>query len=301
MKNMKKWLLDVLRGMVIGVANIIPGVSGGTMMVSMGIYDTLIYCITHLFKQLKKSLLTLLPYGVGMVAALAGLSFIITGCMDHFPLPTACMFIGLILGGVPAIWEEMKHEKKGAVGIVLLILSFALIVGMQLMKTENVAVIELSVLEVAKLFFLGCIASATMVIPGVSGSMILMILGYYRPVIDAIKGLMTALQAMDFAALLTNAGILIPFGVGVVIGIFAIAKLIEWLLHKAKGPTYCVIMGLVVSSPVVVLMEAFANGAQLSFWTAVCSVITLCAGYAVAYLMSRLDEKVEMEKEEKKA
>ena len=56
MKNMKKWLLDVLRGMVIGVANIIPGVSGGTMMVSMGIYDTLIYCITHLFKQLKKSL-----------------------------------------------------------------------------------------------------------------------------------------------------------------------------------------------------------------------------------------------------
>ena len=158
-------------------------------------------------------------------------------------------------------------------------------------------------ISLVKRILMGLVVGAVlgMVIPGVSGSMILMILGYYRPVIDAIKGLMTALQAMDFAALLSNAGILIPFGVGVVIGIFAIAKLIEWLLHKAKGPTYCVIMGLVVSSPVVVLMEAFANGAQLSFWTAVCSVITLCAGYAVAYLMSRLDEKVEMEKEEKKA
>ncbi|MBR6525954.1 MAG: DUF368 domain-containing protein [Clostridia bacterium] len=293
---MKKWLLDVLRGMVIGVANIIPGVSGGTMMVSMGIYDTLIYCITHLFKQLKKSLLTLLPYGVGIVAALAGLSFIITGCMDRFPLPTACMFIGLILGGVPAIWKEMKHEKKGAVGMVLLILSFALIVGMQLMKTENVAVIELSLLEVMKLLLFGCIASATMVIPGVSGSMILMILGYYRPVIDAIKGTMTALQALDFAGVFANVGILLPFGAGVVVGIFAIAKLIEWLLHKAKGPTYCVIMGLVISSPVVVLMEAFANGAVLTFGTVVCSVVTLGAGYAVAYIMSRLDEKVEKSK-----
>ena len=99
-----KFFIDILKGMVIGLANIIPGVSGGTMMVSMGIYDTLIYCITHLFKQFKKSLMTLLPFVVGMVAALAILSNVITwALMDEFAaLPTNTLFIGLILGGLPA-------------------------------------------------------------------------------------------------------------------------------------------------------------------------------------------------------
>ena len=95
-----KFFIDILKGMVIGLANIIPGVSGGTMMVSMGIYDTLIYCITHLFKQFKKSLMTLLPFVVGMIAALAILSNVITwALMDEFAsLPTNTLFIGLILG-----------------------------------------------------------------------------------------------------------------------------------------------------------------------------------------------------------
>ena len=290
---MKKWLLDILRGMLIGVANIIPGVSGGTMMVSMGIYDTLIYCITHLFKQFKKSVKMLLPYVIGMALALVSLSFLITASMDRFPLPTAFAFIGLILGGVPAIWKEMKHEKKGVGSVVLFIAAFALIVLMQVMKAENVAVISLSLVEVIKLFLFGCIASATMVIPGVSGSMILMLIGYYRPVVGAISGLTAALKALDFAGVLSNAGILIPFGIGVVIGIFAIAKLIEWLLHKAKGPTYAVIMGLVVSSPVVIVMEAFANGASLSVGTVLCSIVTLAVGYLIAWYMGKLDEKNE--------
>ena len=90
-----KFFIDILKGMVIGLANIIPGVSGGTMMVSMGIYDTLIYCITHLFKQFKKSLMTLLPFIVGMIAALAILSNVITwALMDEFAsLPTNTLFI----------------------------------------------------------------------------------------------------------------------------------------------------------------------------------------------------------------
>ena len=108
-----KFFIDILKGMVIGLANIIPGVSGGTMMVSMGSYDTLIYCITHLFKQFKKSLMTLLPFVVGMIAALAILSNVITwALMDEFAsLPTNTLFIGLILGGLPAIFKQIKGSK----------------------------------------------------------------------------------------------------------------------------------------------------------------------------------------------
>ena len=98
---MTNWLLDVLRGMVIGLANVIPGVSGGTMMVSMGIYDRLIYCINHLFKRFAECFRILLPYLVGMVAAILIGSFALKAAFANYPLPTNALFIGLILGSLP--------------------------------------------------------------------------------------------------------------------------------------------------------------------------------------------------------
>ena len=112
-----KFVLEVLRGMVIGLANIIPGVSGGTMMVSMGIYDTLIHCITHLFKEFKKSVMTLLPYAIGMAVAIGALSFALKWAFANYALPTNTLFIGLILGGLPAILRQVKGKKKGPVRI----------------------------------------------------------------------------------------------------------------------------------------------------------------------------------------
>ena len=143
------------------------------------------------------------------------------------------------------------------------------------------AVISLSVLEVLKLTLMGCIASATMVIPGVSGSMMLMLMGYYYPVIGAIKNLINALVALDGGAILYNVGILLPFGIGVVIGIFAIAKLIEILLRRFPGPTYCAIMGLVTASPVAILMGLSYAG--LTAAAVIFSVVMLALGSVVAY------------------
>jgi len=98
-----KFIFDILRGCAIGIANIIPGVSGGTLAVSMGIYDKIISSVTGLFRHFKKSIITLLPYGIGMVVGLLGLSFIIEFLFARYPLPTVLLFIGLILGGVPAL------------------------------------------------------------------------------------------------------------------------------------------------------------------------------------------------------
>ena len=203
-----KFVLEVLRGMVIGLANIIPGVSGGTMMVSMGIYDTLIHCITHLFKEFKKSVMTLLPYAIGMAVAIGALSFALKWAFANYALPTNTLFIGLILGGLPAILRQVKGKKKGPVGAVLFLAFFALIILMQLFQSENSVTIQLSVVEVLKLFVLGAVASATMIIPGVSGSMILKILGYYEPVVTVgIPGLLTGLRYGDWAAVAANLGI----------------------------------------------------------------------------------------------
>lgn len=277
-----KLLLDMLRGVVIGLANIIPGVSGGTMMVSMGIYDTLIYCITHLFRQFKKSVLTLLPYGIGMVLAIVVGAFGLKAAFASFPLPTNALFIGLILGSVPMILKQMRGEKIGVPGAVIFLAMFALVVVLKAIESDRSVEIVLSVGEVIKLFFLGCIASATMVIPGVSGSMILKTLGYYEPIVTgAITGLTSALAGGEWGLVMHNVGILLPFGIGVVVGIFAIAKFIEVMLAKWKGYTYCAILGMVAASPVVILMDGsiYAGADALII---VASVVLLAAGVAVA-------------------
>lgn len=282
-----KFLLEVIRGMVIGLANIIPGVSGGTMMVSMGIYDTLIHCITHLFREFKKSVLTLLPYTVGMVAAIGLLSFALKWAFEVYPLPTNTLFIGLILGGLPAI----AGKPKGVVGAALFVAFFALILLLQVLQSENVAAIRLSFGEVVKLFFLGALASATMVIPGVSGSMILKLLGYYEPIVtEAIPGLLSAFAGGEWSAVWLNVGILFPFGVGILVGIFAIAKIIEWLLARWEGPTYCAILGLVTASPVAILMST--GLADVSWSLALMSLATFVVGFLVAWRLSGKEETV---------
>lgn len=277
-----KWFLDVLKGMVIGLANVIPGVSGGTMMVSMGIYDTLIWCINNLFKKFKKCIVTLLPYGIGMVLAIALGAIGLKAAFANFPLPTNALFIGLILGSLPFILKEMKGEKIGWRGVLIFLLLFALVVVLKVIEKDNTATITVDVLTVIKLFFLGTIASATMVIPGVSGSMILKTLGYYNPIVTgAIPDLLHGVTSGQWDMVSHNIGILLPFGLGIVFGIFAIAKLIDILLRKWKGWTYCGILGMVVASPVVILMDPSIY-AGFNVWILLASLVCLAGGVLIA-------------------
>ena len=276
------FFLDILRGIVIGVANIIPGVSGGTMMVSMGIYDKIIGCINHLFSRFKDSIRTLLPYGIGMAVGILGLAKLITVCLERFPLPTGFLFIGLILGSVPIILKRIKGDKGNSICIPAFICGFVLVVGLQIIGSGNGtdAAMNMNPLLVIILFLMGMIASATMVIPGVSGSMMLMLLGYYNPIVGTISRMVDALIARDFGTVFSCVGILLPFGIGVVVGIFAIAKLIEILLKRYPSQTFSVILGLVLASPVAILMET--GFATANVVTILCSVVICAVGFVVA-------------------
>lgn len=276
-----KFIKDILKGAVIGVANAIPGVSGGTMMVSMGIYDDIIYCITHLFKQLKKSIQILLPYIIGMAVGIVGLAFVIDYLLKHFEFQTKMTFIGLILGGVPLLLGKIKGKKKGLPHAIVFLLFFVAIIAMQYFGGEGKEVsLTLGIIPAILLFVVGVIASATMVIPGVSGSMMLMILGYYNPIMNAVKDFVTALASANMSKVLVLCGSLIPFGLGVVIGIFAIAKLIEVLLSKQETITYSAILGLVAASPVVILMET--DLLHLSAVTVITGVVFFAVGAVFA-------------------
>ncbi|MDO5293398.1 MAG: DUF368 domain-containing protein [bacterium] len=281
-----KFIMSILKGMVMGAANIIPGVSGGTLAVSMGIYDEIISSINNLFKQFKKSALTLLPYFIGMGASLVGLSFIIKYCLTNYSLQTNVLFVGLILGGLPVILDRFRGKKVGAGAGIAFVIAFAAIISLQLLGSGGGSVVlKASAFGMIQLFFVGVIASATMVVPGVSGSMILMILGFYDPVLGKVTEFFSALKAFDMAAMLDGAKFLVPFGLGVVIGIFAIAKIIEFLLNKFEVITFAAILGLIIASPFAIFMSA--EHLVFSFGTISISVVTFIIGFAIAFFLGR--------------
>lgn len=273
---------NIFKGMVIGIANIIPGVSGGTMMVSMGIYDKLIHCITHLFSEFKKSVLFLIPIAIGMVVAIIGSSFGIEYLFENFPIQTTLLFIGLIIGGFPAIWKNVKGQKVKPGHIVAFLVFAAVVIVMALMGDAegNTADLSFGLINILKLFVVGVIAAATMVIPGVSGSMMLLLMGYYHPILSAINDFMSALVAFDMDGILTGIGILVPFGIGVVVGIFAIAKLIEIIFSKFPLYAYWAIIGLIAASPIAIV--AMGTFPAITVVSVITGVIALAAGFVIA-------------------
>ena len=273
---------SILKGMVIGIANIVPGVSGGTMMVAMGIYDKLIHCITHLFSEFKKSFLFLLPIAIGMGVAVVASAFGLEYLFGNFPIQTNLLFIGLIVGGLPAIWKNVKGNSIKVGHIIAGLLFFALVVGMAVLgETEgNAADLSFNLINVLKLLGVGIIASATMVIPGVSGPMVLLLIGYYNPILSAITDFISALVAFDMDGILQGIGVLAPFGIGVVVGIFAIAKLIEIIFEKFPLYAYWAIIGLIVASPIAII--AMGSFPAITVVSAITGVLALGVGFVIA-------------------
>ena len=273
---------NILKGIVIGIANIIPGVSGGTMMVAMGIYDKLIHCITHLFSELKKNVMFLLPIVIGMGIALVGGSFTIEKMFEVIPFQTSLLFVGLVVGGLPAMWKNVKGKTIRPGHVIAFVIFFAVVVVMALMgETEgNAADLGFTLINVIKLFFVGVIAAATMVIPGVSGSMMLLLMGYYNPILSTITGFFDSLLAFDIKGIMQGVGVLSPFGVGVLVGIFAIAKLIEIIFAKFPLYAYWAIIGLIVASPIAILaMGTFPVIGLIEILT---GIVALAVGFVIA-------------------
>lgn len=281
--NMKEFIVNILRGMVVGIANVIPGVSGGTMMVSMGIYDRLILVLTHFVKRMKEAVALLVPILIGMLLSIAVFAKIFSEILfPRFPLQTNLFFIGLIIGGLPVIYRKVKGNTIRIPQIISFVLLFVVVVGFAFVGEGggSGADISFSAGNVIKLFGVGIIAAATMVIPGVSGSMIMMILGYYNTIIDTINSFINALKAFDIAAMLDTFVVLVPFGLGVVVGIVAVAKLIEFMLKKYPLITYWAIIGLIVASPfaILIMMET----ATVGIVEILTGVVLLAVGFVIS-------------------
>ena len=277
---MKENIILILKGMIIGVANVIPGVSGGTLMITLGIYEKIIGVISHFFKNFKENLKFLIPLGIGLVAAILLFSKIIGLALDKYPFPTTLFFIGLILGGLPLLWKKVNTKKKKFSNWLIFALTFLFVVSFAFLNSvsNEVNLSNLNILGYLYLFLVGMIASATMIIPGISGSFVLMLLGYYKPIIDVVSSL------TDFSLLGKNILILGVLGIGILIGIVLVAKLIEYLFKKAEVKTYYGVLGFVLASIIAIIKPLLA--VELHFLEVIIAFVLFMIGFICAYKIS---------------
>lgn len=288
-----KFIFDIIKGIFIGVANIIPGVSGGTMAVSMGVYDKIINSINSITKEFKKSFLTLLPLVIGMIGGIGVFSYIIPYSLSHYAFQTCMCFAGLIVGGIPQIIgntsDALKKEKRkmGFTHVIAFIVLAALAVIMAVANGNNSgpSVITVDFKNIVILVVIGIVAAATMIVPGVSGSLVLMILGYYSGIIGTIRDFISSLKNLNWSGLGHCVAILVPFAIGCVLGILLISKLISWLFKKFESVTYCAILGLIAASPFAIFYKM--EKCTFTSVNIIVGIVLFAVACAFTYLFSK--------------
>ncbi|MET3503986.1 putative membrane protein [Halalkalibacter oceani] len=267
---------NIFKGMTMGISDLIPGVSGGTIALVLGIYQNLLAAINGLFtRQWKKHLMFLLPLGIGIVAALLAVSHLVEWLLAEYPQPTFFFFLGLIIGIIPKLMHDIEFTRTFTAAHYVLLLIGALIVGLTVfVKEDELAPVmtALSTGDYALLFFAGWLASSAMILPGISGSFIFLLFGVYPTVVNALSTI--------------NIPVIMTVGAGIAIGLIVTSRFIAWLLRQFKVGTYAVIIGFIVGSIIVIY-----PGIGTDRFLLLVSVLTFLFGAGCAFLLSRFEQK----------
>ncbi len=288
-KSTARVLKDILCGAGIGVAFIIPGFSGGTVAAILGIYERLVEAITGLFRAFRKSVATLLPIAFGMVLGAALFILPIRAGMDVLPLPTVSLFVGLALGGIPPLRAQAGRptKRRWAVFAAALLVSAALVFLPTATRPAGF-LYELNAGGYVLLFLVGVLASCALVVPGISGSMLLLIFGYYTPLVTLITDLL--LTGREAARAVS---VLLVMGAGIAGGFFLITAIMRVLLKRYRSGTHYAILGFILGSvpaafaPALRLETAFAG----NIWYYLLAVLFFLVGLAASTAFLRLASK----------
>lgn len=251
----------LIGGTLMGLANLVPGISGGTMLLAAGIYPLFITAIAQLttFKFRKASLVLL-----GSVVFAAGMAILLlAGWIKHLVVDYRWMmyslFIGLTLGGIPVVWKITRPATRATwVGAVV---GFLAMSALALIQQMGVTGSDEGAAGIFMLFLAGTAGAGAMILPGVSGGYLLLVMGQYVPILSAIDRLKDALKLRDLAAIIdVSVWALIPVGLGVVIGIVAVSNLLKFLLHRYEKATLGVLLGLLLGA--VVGLWPFQEGVR---------------------------------------
>lgn len=279
-----KILLNILKGVIIGGSMSAPGVSGGTMAMLLGCYSDLIHAVSSFTKDIRKNLFFLLQLAAGGGVGLLLISKLIKTGLENADIsqPLRCLFVGLVLGGLPLMFKMTKTasaEKARNTDYLFGVLGFVLVV---LLTKVPANILDLAnsrgILSVLFLLVTGFIVAIGLVLPGISATGMIAALGLYKTVIDALSAL------ADFQ--LESLAILVPLGVGGVLGVFGTTRTIEKLMDKYPRKTYLLIIGFVVGSVLQVRPERLPQGWEFLVW-----IVAAGLGFAAITLLGHLESK----------
>lgn len=267
-----QFLLDYLKGILIGSGAILPGISSGVLCVVFGIYEKLVFSILNLFKDFRKHFIFLLPFILGGITGVLIISKLLKFLFVNFPMQTKYCFIGLILGSIPILLKK-ANQGKGFRLHYLFYLIITFLIGILSIKLEDILPYIIN-LELNQNYFLylviaGFLMSFGVVVPGVSSSVILMTLGVYDTYITSVAAV--------------NLTVLFPMGIGILVGCILFLKLIQFLLNNHYISTFYGITGFVLGS-VLILYPGFSFNLE-----GVVSIILFILSFAISLKFEKSD------------
>ena len=302
-KGLKEKGLDLVKGLAIGVSFIIPGVSGGTMAVILGIYDKIINSVNLLTKKFIEAFKILLPIGLGAVLAILICWYPFKLAFEHIMIVMVSLFAGFIVGGMPGIFDEVKSQKMKPIYIVVCVLAIILSAGLGFLSVSLKLNIQslydsrpwwLYVLVVMS----GVISAFALVVPGISGSMIMMVLGFYTPTLNLIDNF------LSWTNIGSSISILACLVVGAIVGVFIASKTMALLLKHFRNGTFYAIIGIIIGSLIAIYynFEIYEYYMTVGFrwWEVLLGGVALVIGIAITYMFVRFGRKDKMLMEDSK-
>ncbi len=270
---MKNSINNFFKGIIAGIGNIIPGVSGSALLIIFDLYEKCIEAISNIFKNFKKNFLFLLPIGVGVIIGIFSFSNIIEYCINKYEVITMFVFLGLLAGTIPSLFKKAKKDKFKESYLIPFFITFA--IGLLLLFVKNTTIINIEVNFITSILIGLVIAFAT-VVPGISNTVLLTMIGLYETFLGAINDL--------------NLELLFPIIIGVAIGTFVLSKILSNLLKNYHGYTYFGILGFVVATVPALIKLPFVLNRDTIY-----GIILAIISFFISYLISKKEQKISLE------
>ena len=270
---MDKYYILILKGFIVGLGKIIPGVSGALLAISIGIYDEAIDSIGNFFKDVKVNIKFLMPIGIGILSAIVFFSNIISFLLNKYYVVTMLLFLGFIVGGIPSLIKTF-NKNKITVGDYFFIFGITMITILFCLFINNK--INFNNIKDNYIIFwllIGAIDALTMIIPGISGTAIFVILGCFNDIINI------------YANPIDNIKLIIPFVIGIVLTIMFVTKLVSFLFKKCAKGMYLFIIGLLLISLTSLIQNVFSfyfNVIEL-----IIGILLFLIGFIITYKLEK--------------
>ncbi len=268
---------NVIRGFFMGITEMLPGISSGTLMLLLGIYDQTLVAINELFtKRYKKSLMFLIPLFIGMGIAIVTMSSLINYMLNTHPIITHFFFLGLVIGVIPMMFKLGNYKvefKTVHYSIIVVVTALLFLMDYFVLEKSDVTSVEMSTTMLMWLFICGFLGASALILPGLSGSVILLMLGAYPILMYSIS------EFLSFNFTVTP--VLVAVGLGIIAGVLLTSRVLHYLLRVYPYLMYALIIGLLAGSVFPIF-----NGLPSSPTEWVISIIAFILGLFISYYMS---------------